>query len=119
MLRSDEILTLASSLAAILFIGATAFMPPEVYASGWWFGFWAVVAAGIVCAILRKRLWRKPAVFSLHFAFLLILGGGAATALFAERGSLHLHKGQTKHSFVAPDGIIKNLPLALTRFLRA
>ncbi|MDE6135078.1 MAG: cytochrome c biogenesis protein CcsA [Muribaculaceae bacterium] len=113
MMNSKERILLALCIIAALAVGATAFMPPAVYSSTWWFAFWLAVALGIAFAIIRRRLWRRPTLLMLHVSFLLILAGGAATALGSSRGSIRLVPGVPQASFRAPDGTEHPLPFSV------
>ena len=113
-MRLSELTGLWVCVATILFVGATSFMPAGVYSSWWWMTFWAVVGAGLCAAVVRFRLWRRPAVFALHLSFLLMLAGGAATTLTSTRGSVLLHPAVPASSFISADGDTLSLPAAIT-----
>ncbi len=114
VMRGFEAVLTAVCVGAALFVGLTAFMPAAVYSSWWWFAFWGVVAAGICVSVVRCRLWRKPWVMGLHIAFLLMLAGGAVTAVTGGRGTVHLRPGVAVDRFVTAGGDTASLPLALT-----
>lgn len=110
----SEKTTLTACIAFCLAVGATAFMPSTVYSSWWWTALWAVVAAGICLGRVRKQLWRRPWVMVLHFSFLLMLAGGAATAYTSTRGTLHLSPGSPVTKFAGADGDSIALPFSVT-----
>lgn len=92
-----------------LFIGATSFMPPEVYGTWWWFAFGGMIAIMLIYIIVRVRARRF-----LHFSFLLMIAGGMLTATTSVRGSVHLLPGVTVNDFMDSDGNLKKLPFSLT-----
>ena len=114
MLNSKEYILLTVSVGFALLVGATALMPASVYSSDWWFWLWATVALGIVIAICKCRLWRRPSVFGLHLSLLLILAGGGLTALSSVRGSVHLQPGTETAHFTTDAGEVAELPVPLT-----
>lgn len=100
--------------AVALFIGTTAFLPPAVYGSWWWFLFWALTGAALAASMIKGRLWRRPALFGLHLSFLLMIAGGGATFLFATRGTIRLQPGKRETTFCDKNMQRHPLPCALT-----
>ncbi len=98
------------ALLAILFVGATSFMSPEVYGQWWWFAFWAVVAVGLLYCLLRGKVRARL----LHWSLLLMICGGMLTALTAVRGQVHLRPGAEVCDFVDSSGQLHKLPFRLT-----
>lgn len=56
---------------------------------------WAAVAVGTVFLLVRKKIWRRPAVAAIHLALLLMLAGALTTHLWSEEGAVHLREGET------------------------
>ena len=44
-------------------------------------------------------MYKRPALFLLHFSFLLILCGGLATFTTSKKGVIHLRLGQSENTF--------------------
>lgn len=108
-MRRSETLRLFLWTTAALAVGLTSFFPAKIYASPWWFAFWAAVAMTTAVGMVRTRLWRRPTLFLLHFSLLLMLAGGGVTALTARRQQLHLRPGD-------PCEVEPGLVLVLDRF---
>lgn len=71
---------------------------------------WAVFALLSLAYIIRCKLWRMPATFLLHMAFLVILCGALTTYIWGEQGTLILTKGAPSNRFVLTDGTVSDLP---------
>lgn len=108
-MRRSETLRLFLWATAALAVGLTSFFPAKIYASPWWFAFWAAVAMTTAVGMVRTRLWRRPTLFLLHLSLLLMLAGGGVTALTARRQQLHLRPGD-------PCEVEPGLVLVLDRF---
>ncbi len=57
---------------------------------------WGATACTAFYYILKKKLFRRPDVFILHCAFIVILAGSFITHLSATSQTLHLRIGQTE-----------------------
>lgn len=60
-----------------------------------------------------RRMFRSPACLLLHLSFLLVIAGGIATWLTAEKGTVRLVKGEGISEFVSRDGKSCPLPVEL------
>lgn len=100
---------LIAAVSVALFIGATSFMPPDVYGSWWWFAFGALIAAMLLYIIVRVRARRF-----LHLSLLLMIAGGMLTAVTSVRGTVHLRSGVTVSDFMDDEGTLRKLPFSLT-----
>ena len=59
--------------------------------SRWWFiVLWALLAGSAAVLLCRTRLYRRPATFMLHGAFLFILAGAFVTHIAGVQGVAHL-----------------------------
>lgn len=56
---------------------------------------WAALAISSVWVIVRRKLWRRPAVFALHAAFLVILAGALTTHLCGTSHTVSLTVGES------------------------
>ena len=74
-----------------------------VYGSWLFVLLWAALSALLVAAMVRTRMWRRPALFLLHASFLVILAGAFATKLTSQRGVVHLRQGVPEDHFVLDD----------------
>lgn len=70
-----------------------AYAVATIYSSAWFCALWGLLAVGGVAWISQRRGMR-PSVLLLHGALLLILAGALVTHLTAQRGSIHLRKGE-------------------------
>lgn len=87
-----------SLLAAVaLLLAAISLFPVHaaLYTSAWMVGLWAATAAAAVCVMVRRRLWRQPAVFALHAAFIVVLAGAMITHLWGSSERVHVEVGST------------------------
>lgn len=92
----------------ILLLGVVTFVEKKagteyvsfyIYGSWWFPVLWGVLAVGSFSWMCKRKLIRKPAVWLLHFSFLVILAGALLTFLTAERGVLHLRQGRMMNVF--------------------
>lgn len=65
---------------------------------------WGALAITAAIYIVKKKLWRRAAVLSIHLAFLFILAGALVTHLFGFSGQLHLRQGESKDQLLSDDG---------------
>ena len=62
----------------------------------WWFAvLMAVVAVGSIVAIVKDKLWKRPAALLIHAAIPVILLGGALTTWTGQHKSITLAPGET------------------------
>ncbi|MGM9737219.1 MAG: cytochrome c biogenesis protein CcsA [Candidatus Cryptobacteroides sp.] len=73
---------------------------------------WAALAFSGVACLIKRKLWKRVPVFSLHISFILILAGALVTFLTGVRGSIHLRCGSETASFDS-DGRSLDLPFTL------
>lgn len=81
----------------------------------WWFRLlWLAVTVSALRLVVRRRLWRRPAVMGLHASFAIILTGALLTSLTGRKGMLHLRKGIPTAGYVSTEdgrpGAVRKLP---------
>ena len=89
----------------------------HVYATWWFVGLWALVAALLVIMAVKCRMWKRMAVCTLHSAILLILLGALLTMLTGQHGKMKLEPNRpNNHFFIEENGNINKeaLPFSLT-----
>ena len=95
----------------------SGFAISHVYGT-WWFALlWALAAAGMVTLLVVQKSWKRPAVFTLHIAILLILLGALLTKLTGQHGQMTLKPGTPVSEFTIEkegDSQTVILPFALT-----
>lgn len=64
-----------------------------IYGSPWFIAIWAIMAVSALLYILSARLFRRPVVFALHVALLLILAGALTTHIGGSQTNIHLRMG--------------------------
>ena len=125
---SDPDLTMKSVPFILLFIIAvilgvstfvedargTAFIREYAYAAWWFKGLWTLLAAGMAVALVRRKMWRRPAAFLLHLGFLVVFAGALLTAFTGHKGLLHLRQGVPTESYVDEGHRMLHLPFVLT-----
>lgn len=80
------------ALAVISCLGGT----PDAYASLPMVLLWGALAVAAVVEMVRRRLWRRGAVFLFHVALLVILGGALVTHCLGTSERVLLRIGQTR-----------------------
>ena len=100
-------------LVAATFVEHATGSGAAVYGAWWFTALWALLAVVALAWVLRRRLWRRPAVFVLHVALLLILVGALVTHLWGEQGAVRLRLGEPTAAFTASDGSPHALPFGL------
>ena len=63
------------------------------YCSWWFILLMALVAVGAIVAIIKGRVWRRPASLLIHASVPVILLGGALTTWIGQHGSMTLQPG--------------------------
>lgn len=92
----------------------TGFVEQQVYHTWWFCALWALFGAGVLVAIVGRRLWKRVPLLLLHTSFLVILLGAAFTFFGGKSGYLHLEEGKTARSFVDGEDMRRlDLPFAL------
>lgn len=85
-------------LAAVAIFLATVSLFPEasrLYTSSWAMILWTATAMAACVVIVRRRLWERPAVFTLHLALLVILVGAMTTHLIGVSERQRVETGQS------------------------
>lgn len=90
--------TLAFALlaAVAIFLATAGFFPDaaRLCSSTWACVLWGALTLSAVATMVRRRLWRQPAVFGLHVALLVILAGALTTHICSTSQRLHLAVGE-------------------------
>ncbi len=81
-----------------------------IYSSVWFRLTWGAIAFSGSWIVIKKKLWRRPAVFLLHVSLLVILLGALITSLTGHRGMLHLRQGIPSSTYTLDDGNRAELP---------
>ncbi len=93
-------------------IAAATLLPDNhiIYGSPWFIVLWGAIALFGAVLVVRRRLWRRPALLAIHLGFIAILAGAWATSLTSRRGTLHLRQGIPADVYVQSDGQRAYLP---------
>ena len=100
-------------------IYGTEFAREHIYTSMTMVILWGVVSLSAVWYMLRVKLYRNIATFSLHLSLIVILVGALITHLSGKQGKIHLRIGDEPiKEFVASDGYSFQFPfeLSLSKF---
>ena len=96
-------------------IYGTEFAREHIYTSLTMIILWGVVSLSAVWYMLRVKLYRKIATFSLHLSLIVILVGALITHLSGKQGKIHLRIGdEPVAEFVATDGNSFKFPFELS-----
>ena len=96
-------------------IYGTEFAREHIYTSLTMVFLWGVVSLSVVWYMLRVKLYRKIATFSLHLSLIVILVGALITHLSGKQGKIHLRIGdEPTKEFVATDGHSFQFPFELS-----
>ena len=96
-------------------IYGTEFARDHIYTSLTMIILWGVVSLSAVWYMLRVKLYRKIATFSLHLGLIVILVGALITHLSGKQGKIHLRIGDEPiKEFVATDGNSFQFPFELS-----
>lgn len=108
---------LAALLAAATFmehVYGTEFVEKYVYHTIWFCCLWGVLAALMIAALVKRKLWRRLPTLLLHGSFLVILVGAMITYLCGKKGYMHLTVGTEVGCFIEQDSKrVVELPFAL------
>lgn len=109
------LLVLASATLVEKHIG-TARTSDVIYSSLWFFLLWFAFGVCAAVYIWQRRLFKRPLVFLLHFAFAVILLGAAVTHFWGRQGSIHLREGEAGSSeyVLNEKGDVMNLPFKIS-----
>ena len=91
-----------------------AFAMDKVYASPWFIGLLALVAAMAVAEIVLRRLWKTPALLLVYSSVVVILAGGLCTYLFGIHGSMKLEPEKPTSTFSVDKNATRQLPFTIT-----
>ena len=96
-------------------IYGTEFAREHIYTSLTMIILWGVVSLSAVWYMLRVKLYRKIATFSLHLSLVVILIGALITHLSGKQGKIHLRIGDEPiKEFVVSDGNSFQFPFELS-----
>ena len=96
-------------------IYGTEFARDHIYTSLTLIIIWGVVSLSAVWYMLRVKLFRKIATFSLHLSLTVILVGALITHLSGKQGKIHLRIGDEPiKEMVATDGDSFQLPFEIS-----
>lgn len=97
-----------SLLATAFFLAVVSLFPErtDLYTSPLALVIWSVTAVAALYAILRVKLWRRPAIFTLHLAFFVILAGALVSHLCGESERVHMKVGEARMIGNAMIGLI-------------
>lgn len=85
-----------------------------VYHNPVFIALWAVSAVSGVIYLIKRKTIRKPAVFFLHIALVLILAGALVTMLTGRQGRMYLRQGEATTEWASNEGFRQKLPFSLT-----
>lgn len=108
------LIAVLASATVVEKVRGTAFAAASIYGSGWFAALWALLAVSAAACILLRRLQRRPAVFLLHLALLVMLAGAAVTRLSGIHGMLHLRLGEPAETFTDASGAERPFPFRIT-----
>ena len=91
----------------------TAYVGENIYGAWWFSALWALLTVAALAYIVKRRLYKRLAVFVLHLAFVVILVGALTTHLFARRGTVRLRTGVPEMTYVDSDHHVQQLPFSL------
>lgn len=110
----SKVLVFISAITITLLIGASSFLPAKIYSSAGWLILWILIGIAVIFGLIKKRLWRNIPLLLIHLSLLCMIIGGICTALFSQRGTLHLMPSATVDSFISEDGKLEKLPAPVT-----
>ena len=72
-----------------------AFVSEHIYGAWWFSALWGVLTVASCACFIKKKLYKRFAIFLLHMAFVVILIGAFVTHLTASSDTIHLRVNQT------------------------
>ncbi len=75
----------------------TAFVSEHIYGAWWFSALWGVLTVASCACFIKKKLYKRFAVFLLHMPFVVILAGALVTHLTASSNTIHLRVNQTSN----------------------
>lgn len=92
----------------------TEFTARQIYHSGWFVGWWALLAVAALAVVTGRTAVGRPAAAVLHFSFGLILLGALLTFATARKGYVHLREGQIVTAYFSETSAAKSpLPFGI------
>ena len=91
----------------------TPYVVRHVYGAGWFAVLWGLLASASAAYMMRRRIWKRPAVLLLHAALLVILLGAGVTWAFGRQGTIHLRTGEEGRTIADGDGAAEELPFGV------
>ncbi|MDR0605557.1 MAG: cytochrome c biogenesis protein CcsA [Bacteroidales bacterium] len=96
-------------------IKGTAFVSMYIYGSWAFVGLWFVIAGSGLAYLLQQKTYKRPIVFLLYVAFIVILLGAFLTFTTSTQGRLHLRTGKPVSTFVEQkNNTQRTLPFEIT-----
>ena len=71
------------------------FVAENIYGAWWFSALWGVLTVASCACFIRKKLYKRFAVFLLHMAFVVILIGALVTHITSSSDTIHLRVNQT------------------------
>lgn len=96
----------------------TPFVASNIYDSWWFVAMWFIVAVSGLLFILQQKMYKRPMMFLLHVAFLLIFSGAFLTFSTSIQGKIHLREGKPENTFIDKNKNTHQLPfdILLSKF---
>ena len=96
-------------------IYGTPFVMEHIYGAWWFIALWGLLCVGSIMALIRGKLYKRPATMLLHLSFVIILVGALVTHLYGLQGSVHLRVGETTDMIENRETrLIEHLPFSVT-----
>ena len=95
-------------------ISGTDVAADAVYNSWWFILLMALVGISAIVAIVRHKVWRIPYRLLLYGSVVVILLGGGLSTWTGSHGSMTLQPEIPCNAFTDDDGIVHQLPFAVT-----
>lgn len=86
----------------------TAFVADRIYGSWVFVGLWFMIAVSGMAYVIQQKTYRRPMIFLLHIAFVVILFGAFLTFATATQGRLHLRVGTPANTFVEKESNVQH-----------
>lgn len=111
-LLSFGIFTALIVILAVLSSVVKAGIPSDIYSSWWMVALWGLLVASSIVYVIRKRLYRRTAVFMIHSSFVIILAGALSTHCLSDSGELCLSVGLSTDVYDTDAGA-REMPFAV------
>lgn len=89
------------------------FVSQHIYGTLWFVLLWGLTATASLIFVIRRKMFRRPAVLALHLSFCLILAGALVTWIFGRQGTLHLRIGESICYFANREGHAEHFPFTV------